>query len=150
MEKASLRIYLSDPEVLLRGGIKYIFLAEVVFDPARLFLNAAQDADRGPRQSQFRSGWGNFGHPALEIGVQQLVGVQFWRVAGQIEHLDLVCVSSKPFPHSLRMMDSQVVQDQENSLLPSIDKPLHEANHDLRVHRSGEDLPAHPPLVGHR
>lgn len=45
-------------------------------------------------------------------------------------------------------MHAQVVQDQENSLLPSMHKPLHGADQDLRVQGSGEDLPTHLALVG--
>ena len=41
------------------------------------------------------------------------------------------------------------LSSQESSLLPSMHKPLHEANHDLRVQSSGEDLPAYLALVGH-
>lgn len=102
-----------------------MFIDEVEFQSAGLFLDAAQDVDGGTRLRHFRSGWRDLGNPLFAVGVQQIVEIQFWRVAGQIEDLDIVCVFFDRILHTFQMKGPQVVQDRENSLLPSINKRKH-------------------------
>jgi len=92
----------------------------------------------------------NLGDALLQIRIQQLVGVQLRRIAGQVEDLDLVLVFREPLLYSLRVMHPEVVQDQKHSRAAPMHKPLHEADQNLRIQRAGENLPAHLALVGHR
>ena len=117
------------------------------FRPCRAVSGCCADADGSVGQSDLVSGRSCFGHMLLQVSVEQFVRVQFRRVAGQVEDLDLVLVFLDPFGYRLGVMYPQIVQDQQNPLLPSMHKPLHETDQDLGVQRAGKDLPAHWPLL---
>jgi len=135
---------------LLRGGVTDVFLFEVVFYPLGLFLNAAQRADRCSGQRDLGTGWRDLCHMLLEIGIEQLVRVQLWRITGQIEDLDLVGVLCQPLLNQLAMMHAQVIEDQNDLFLLAVRKPLQKANEYPGIQRAGKDLPAHLPFVGYR
>ena len=67
-------------------------MAEVAFDPSGLLLDAAQGADGGTGQGDLVSGRSGLGHVPFQISVEQVVRIQFRRVAGQVDNLDLVCI----------------------------------------------------------
>lgn len=135
--------------MLLRCGITYIFLSEVRFDPTWLFLDAAQSSDGVAGQGEFVSCRSDLGHVLLQVGIEQLVGVQFRRITGQVKDLDLVLMFLEPLLHRLRVMNPEIVQDEEDPLLSSMHKPLHKADQYLGIQCSREDLPSHLALVGH-
>jgi hypothetical protein len=114
-----------------------------------LFLNAAQSPHRGSGQSGPGAGRCCLCHALLEIGVEQLVRVQFRRVTGQIEDLDLAGVRRELLPYRLGVMHPQVIEDQEDLLLLSARQPIEKANQNPGVQGAGEDPPTHLPFVGH-
>ena len=66
----------------------------VILDGCGLFLDAAEAADCGSGEG-FGCPCGGCGRDAvLEVGVEELVRVQFGRVTGQIEGLDLFTIST--------------------------------------------------------
>ena len=51
----------------------------------------------------------------FEIGVEIFIGVVFRRIGGKIEHLELILVLRQPCPHLLRVMDAQVIDNEEEA-----------------------------------
>jgi len=86
---------------LLHGGITYILMSEVAFDPLGLFLDASQSADCGSCQSELDSGRSDLCSALFQVHVEQLIWIQLWRIAGEIEDLDLVLIFREPFLHCL-------------------------------------------------
>lgn len=56
-------------------------------------------------------------NPSLEVTVQVFIQVQFWRIGGQVEHLDLVLVLGKPGFDHLGMMASQFIENSNLALV---------------------------------
>ena len=71
--------------------------------------------------------------PRFEVGVQVLVRVEFWAIAGQEEQLDLLGVLGEPFPYLAAVMHTQVVQHQKHLALG------------LALWRIAPRLPSHRP-----
>ncbi len=104
-----------------------MLMEEVALHPLRLLLDTAERRGCGPCQGRLGSCRGGCGDLLLQVGI----GLQ-------------------PLFDQLRVMDTQIVQDQEELSPLVAGQPFQEADQDLRMQRAGEELPAHLPLVGHR
>lgn len=71
-------------------------MAGVAFDPFEQFLDTAQSVDSGAGERNFVSCRCGFGNALLQLSVVHLVRVQFRRVAGQIEDLNLLLILLQP------------------------------------------------------
>jgi len=60
--------------------------------------------------------WNGGRDTLLQIGVEQFVGIEFLRVAGQIENLDFFRILLEPLLDDLGMMHAQIVEDKEDLL----------------------------------
>ena len=127
-----------------------MLMEEVALHPLRLLLDTAGRSGCGPCQGRLGSCRGGCGDPLLQVGIEQLVRLQIRGIAGQIEGLDLVGIGLQPLFDQLRVMDTPIVQNQEELSPLVAGQPFQEADQDLRMQRAGEDIPAHLPLVGHR
>jgi hypothetical protein len=84
----------------------------------------------------------------LEIGVEQFIRVHLKGVTGQIKDFDLRRVVAKPSLDQLRVMHSQVVEDEEYLVVALANEPSKEADQDLYVECAGEHFPPHLAFVG--
>ncbi|MGF6292642.1 hypothetical protein QFZ98_004503 [Paraburkholderia youngii] len=110
-------------------------MLEVSPDAFGLLLNDQIMVRGGLGQLQPGTRWRPAGDALLEVGVGHLVGIQLGAVAGQIEHLDPVAVPAQLGLHGLAVMDTQIVQDQEDLFLRPGDQPSHEVDQDGFVRR---------------
>jgi hypothetical protein len=67
------------------------------FPSSRAVSGCSQSADSGTRQRYFVYGRSGLGDALLRIGVEQLIRIQFRRVAGKIEDGDLLYIFLEPF-----------------------------------------------------
>ena len=52
----------------------------------------------------------------LHIGVEALVGIEFRRITRQIEQLDAICPLGEPGLYGLRMMGTQIIENEKDLL----------------------------------
>ena len=71
---------------------------------------------------------------ALQITVQQFIRVILRRVWWQMENLKLILVLVQPMSDYSRMMNPQIVQDQEYLLLAVVHETPHKINQFVAVH----------------
>lgn len=64
--------------------------------------------------------------------------------------LVLVLVLGKPFLYFVSVMDSQIVENQEDHALGISGQPYHEVDQYVSVHTAVEEPEVHHALVGHR
>jgi hypothetical protein len=115
-----------------------------------LFLNAAHCANRRSGETSFGYCRSHGCNSLLKIRVEQFVRIQLRRIAGKIENFDLFGVPRQPALDQLRVVNSQVVQNQKYLLPLFARQALEKADQDLRIQRAGEYFPAHFALVGYR
>ena len=60
----------------------------------------------------------------LHIGVEALVGIEFGCVTRQIEHLDAIGTLGEPGLYGLRMMRTQIIEDEKDLLGRVLDQSL--------------------------
>ena len=89
-------------------------------------------------------------HSRLQIAIQEFIGVELRRVAGQEEYFDLVPVLLKPSLDGFTVVDPQVVEDQEDLTPRILDQSLHESNQDVGRQVFSVQHETHRPLVADR
>ena len=72
------------------------------------------------------SRWHTAVDPALEVTVEVLIGIQFRRIGRQEEDLDMRRIALDPFGDFASLVDSEVVENQEDGALASPNQTLQE------------------------
>ena len=89
--------------------------------------------------------------PGLEIAIQILVGIQLRRIRGEVEDLDFLLVLFEPRLDNFRVMDAQVIKNQE--YLPpsrSTDQPFQEFDQSLCIESPVVEHPTDQTLIRDR
>ena len=94
---------------------------------------------------------GDFGFDSVfEAGVQPFVRVQFRRVTGKVENLDLLAVFGQPLLDRLAVMHAQVIKHLKYLASSLFDKCLQEIDQSIVIEVTVDDLSAGLALIGHR
>ena len=102
----------------------------------------------GRRFHRFAIARAYLAHGTLDVAVEQLIGVQVRRIAGQQEHLDALGVRLEPVLDRFCSMRRMPVNDQEDLAPRLLDQPLAEADERLGLEAPLEDHEAHLAAVG--
>ena len=93
---------------------------------------------------------GDFGFDSVfEAGVQSFVRVQFRRIAGKVEDLDLLVMLGEPLFDRLRVMHAQVIKYEKHFASSLFDKCLQKFDQSFVIEVTVDDLPAGLALIGH-
>lgn len=97
-------------------------MLKVAANTTGLFLNTAKMAGSCLDQLQLGARRSLLCHHLLDVGVGHFVRIEFWTVAGQVEHLDRICVPGKPCLNQLAVMHPKVVEDEEHLFACPLDQ----------------------------
>lgn len=122
---------------------------EEIGEDLGLFLSPMQPFPRGclHRLAIARS---RLSHHALDVAVEQLIGIQIRRIARQKEQLNALRMLAQPSLHSLCAMRWMAIDDQKYFAPRVLDQPLAELDELIGTKASFEYHEAHLPLVGQR
>ena len=87
---------------------------------------------------------------ALQVAVEVLVGIELGRVGWQEEDLDLRGIRREPAAHLGRLVNTEVVEDQEDLALGIARQPTHEDDERRRFQGALVDHEPHLAAVGDR
>lgn len=102
-------------------------------DLGREFLQAMQEAAQAVLQGGTGARDRSLGQAALDILVEEFVGIVLGRVGRQEDQLDPVLVRCHPGLNRLGVVDLQVVEDQEDLALLAADQALEEGEAELEA-----------------
>jgi hypothetical protein len=110
----------------MSGGVADFGFAEVGADPVGEFLEAVEEGTDRLFQFVACSWCCAGGHGPFEVGVKDLVGVEFGAVSGQEVHLDRRNVIVHPLPDGLAAVDRMTVDDQVDLTIQVTGQPVQE------------------------